>query len=165
MNKELYYYTAFILGGIYFFILLYNSRIQIREYLFNLWHFNVKRRICQIHINYLRNEYRTLYKGGMDFKEYVRFHQMSTISDNGVDSPELTHMILSDLQRIKFVRERVRVLLEKQKEYLPYTRNRLMPEDIYELCIWRRELNRIGWKPKVQNVRVSRSVHFENPVL
>jgi len=160
INKELYYYAAFILGGAYALVILYNHRKQISEYLFNMWHFEVKRRICRIHINYLRNEGNS-YKGGMDFKEYVRFHQMSTISDNGVDSPELTHMILSDLQRIKFIKDRIKLLLDKQKEYLPYTRNRLMPEDIYELCIWRRELNRIGWKPKTQNVRISTSVHFE----
>jgi hypothetical protein len=142
--------------------MLYNRRGFIREYLFGLWHFEVKRRICRVHVNYLRNVKEGLYIGGMSYEEYVRFHQMSTISDNGVDSPELTHMILSDLQRIKFVKERVKSLLDKQKPYLSFTRNRLMPEDIYELCLWRRELDRIGWKPKPQNVRVSRSVHFQD---
>lgn len=158
--NELYYYTAFVLFSLWFLVVLYNHRIQIGEYLFNLWHFGVKRKICQIHINYLRNDMRVQYRGGMDFKEYVRYHQMSTISDNGVDSPELTHMILSDMQRIKFVKDRLKSLLDKQKGYLSFTRNRLMPEDIYEICIWRRELDRIGWKPKVQNVKISSSVHF-----
>jgi len=164
INKELYYYAAFVMGGAYILTILYNNRIWMGEYLINLWHFEVKRRVCRIHINYLRNEGKILHKG-IDLREYIRFHQMSTISDNGVDSPELTYMILSDMQRIKFVKERLRVLLEKQKGYLSYTRNRLVPEDIYELCIWRRELNRIGWKPKSQNIKVSSSVHFDESAL
>jgi hypothetical protein len=121
----------------------------------NFLHFQVKRKICRIHVNYLKN-----IRHRLSQIDYVRYHQLATIGDNGTESPELTHLILSDNQKIKLVKNRLRDLLEKQKGYLAHTRNRIIPEDIYELRIWRRELNAIGWEPRKENIKICRTVHF-----
>jgi hypothetical protein len=121
------------------------------------WHFKVYRKICAFRINLRRNadtdqmsnhDQMTHEEESMPLDpELILWYQSKFSPSDSCEHPEDTFMMLTNEDRTKTAFGRLDSLLRRYSRYSAWTRNHFISEDIYVLCVWKRELQSLGIKP------------------
>jgi hypothetical protein len=110
----------------------------------DFYHKKIKRPICRVNVK-LRRGFRNLnfsLIGEEEWKDYARHASSVTVSDYSNDPYEKLPIMPIE-NRIKFCNKKISDIRKRAHAYFAYTSNRLKKEDIYELCLYKRELQNL----------------------
>lgn len=79
------------------------------------------------------------------------FHMASFHVSNFSDNPHAGTAMLFNEQKIKFCLKQIGKIRKEVKNYYQYTDGKIKPEDLYMFCLYKKELNTLGYEFKTKN--------------
>jgi hypothetical protein len=110
-----------------------------------LYHALVKRPICRVNVRMKRSFSTALSDEEKADRKIMMKRQDISYSDYS-DNPYEKMVDLPIQGKLKFCQHKIREIRKRAFKYYPYTNGRLKREDIYELCIYKREIEKIETK-------------------
>ena len=106
-------------------------------------HRKIKRPICKINVKLRRGIRNLSFSLGEDeWSDYSK-HTSSVITSDYSNDPYEKLPTMPVENKVKFCNKKISDIRKRAHAYYAYTSNRLKKEDIYELCLYKRELQNL----------------------
>lgn len=111
----------------------------------DFYHKRIKRPLCRINVKIRRGFRNISLAGEEEWREYT-MHTSSVVTSDFSNDPYEKLPILPVENKVKFCNRKISEIRKRAHAYYAYTSNRLKKEDIYELCLYKRELENLKEK-------------------
>jgi hypothetical protein len=110
-----------------------------------LYHQMVKRPICRVNVR-LQRSFSTALSESEILERKIALKRNDISYSEYSDNPYERLIELPTQGKLKFCYHKIREVKKRAMKYYPYTNGRLKREDVYELCIYKREIKELEQK-------------------